>query len=108
LVVVFKVDREQLKHLEPLDAGKIHEMLKTAGIEPSGNWGGVICDDEKVIIVYSSPPASLYTIADALAIDAHHLVTVREFQDKGKGKYLIYEGLTKRGTYEKIEVSKEQ
>jgi hypothetical protein len=104
MVVVFKIDREQLKHLEPLDASKIHETLKTAGLEPSADWGGVICDDEKVIIVYYTQPAQIGKIANALAIDARYLAKVKEFQDKGKGKYLLYEGLTKRGTYERIEV----
>jgi hypothetical protein len=107
MVVVLKIDREQLKHLEPLAAGKIHEILKTAGIEPSGEWGGVICDDEKVIIVYYSPPVPIGKIANALNIDASYLVKVREFGDKGKGKYLLHEGTTKRGTYEKIEIFKE-
>jgi hypothetical protein len=107
MVVVLKIDREQLKHLEPLDAGTIHGILKTAGIEPSADWGGVICDDEKVIIVYYSPPVPIGKIANALNIDSSYLVTVREFDDKGKGRYLIHEGTTKRGTYEKIEIFKE-
>jgi hypothetical protein len=108
MVVVFKVDREQLKHLEPLDAGTIHGILKNADIEPSADWGGVICDDEKVIIVYYSPPVLIGGIVNALNIDASYLVKVREFDDKGKGRYLLYEGTTKRGTYERIEVNIEK
>jgi hypothetical protein len=107
MVIVLKVDREQLKHLEPLDAGILHGILKTAGIEPSADWGGVICDDEKVVIVYYSPPVPIGKIANALNIDASYLVKVREFDDKGKGRYLLYEGTTKRGTNERIEITRE-
>jgi hypothetical protein len=107
MVIVLKIDREKLSHLEPLDAQTIHNKLKEAGIEPSSEWGGVICDDDKVIIVYYSPPVPIGKIANALNIDASYLVKVREFDDKGKGKYLLHEGTTKRGTYEKIEIIKE-
>jgi hypothetical protein len=106
MVVIFKIDREQLKHLEPLDAGVIQAKLKDAGVEPSADWGGVICDDEKIIIVYYSH-VPIGKIANTLNIDASYLAKVGEFNDKGKGRYLIYEGETKRGTYEKIEVLKE-
>jgi hypothetical protein len=108
MVTVFKINREHLKHLEPLDAGKIHGTLKTAGIEPSVDWGGVITDDEKVIIVYYSPPIPIGKIADALKVDASYLVKAREFNDQGKGRYLLYEGTTKKGTYERIEVNIEE
>jgi hypothetical protein len=108
MVTVFKINREHLKHLEPLDAGKIHRTLKTAGIEPSADWGGVICDDEKVIITYYSPPTPIDKIANALNIDVSFLVKAREFNDQGKGRYLLYEGTTKNGTYERIEVNIEE
>jgi len=105
MVIVFKIERKKLSNLEPLDAGTIHQKLKDAGVEPSSEWGGVICDDEKVIIVYYSPPVPIGKIANALNIDSSYLVKVREFDDKGKGRYLLHEGTTKRGTYERIEVN---
>jgi hypothetical protein len=108
MVIVLKIDREKLSHLEPLDAGTIHNKLKDAGLEPSSNWGGVICDSEKVIIVYYTPPEPVEKVANALNIDASHLVKVREFDDQGKGTYLLYEGTTKIGTYQRIEVNIEK
>jgi hypothetical protein len=107
MVTVFMIERQRLSILEPFDPMTIHNKLKDAGVEPSGEWGGVICDDEKVIIVYYSPPVPIGKIANALNIDASYLVKVREFADKGKGRYLLHEGTTKRGTYEKIEIFKE-
>jgi hypothetical protein len=108
MVMVFIIERQKLSHLEPFDATTIHNKLKDAGIEPSVEWGGVICDDEKVIIVYYSPPTPIDKIANALNIDVSFLVEAREFNDQGKGRYLLYEGTTKRGTYERIEVTIEK
>jgi len=107
MVVVFEVERERLSHLEPLSAGKVHSILRDAGVEPSSDWGGVICDDEKVIIVYYAPPVPIGRIADALGIDASYLAKIREFEDRGKGRYLIKEGINKKGRYERIEVVRE-
>jgi hypothetical protein len=105
-VIVFRIDRDKLSHLEPLGQNLI-ERLKTNNCEPSYDWGGIIMDDEKVLLVYYSPPAPIGKIANALGIDASYLVKVREFEDKGRGRYLIHEGLNKKGRYEKIEVIKE-
>jgi len=107
MVIVFMIDRDKLKHLEPLDAGKIHQILKDAGIEPSAEWGGVIVDDEKVIIVYASSPTPIGKIADALGIDASYLAKIREFENRGKGRYLLHEGINRKGRYERIEVIRE-
>jgi len=107
VVTVFLIDRGKLSHLEPLDASKIHQMLKDAGVEPSSDWGGVIVDDEKVIIVYYSTPTPIGKIANTLGIDSSYLVKVREFDDRGKGRYVIHEGINKKGRYERIEVIRE-
>jgi len=107
VVIVFMIDRGKLQHLEPLDAGKIHKILKDAGVEPSSDWGGVIVDDEKVIVVYASPPTPAGKIAGVLGIDASYLVKTREFEDMGKGRYTVHEGINKKGNYEKIEVLRE-
>jgi hypothetical protein len=104
MVVVFRVDRKVLAHLEPLDAGRVHDLLKGGGVEPSSEWGGVIADDEKVILVYYSPPVPVGKIANALGVDASYLVKVREFEDRGKGRYLLHEGVNGRGNFERIEV----
>jgi hypothetical protein len=107
MVIVFAVDRLRLQHLEPLNAGTIHQKLKDAGVEPSSDWGGVICDDEKVIIVYYSPPVPIGKIADALGVNANYLVKVREFEDRGKGRYLLHEGLNRKGRFERVELIRE-
>jgi len=104
MVVVFRIDRERLQHLEPLDAGVIHNLLAKANVEPSSDWGGVIADDEKILIVYYSAPTTIGKIAQALGIDASYLVKVMEFDDRGKGRYLLHEGINRRGNYERIEV----
>jgi hypothetical protein len=107
MVVVFAVDRLRLQHLEPLDAGTVHQLLAKAGVEPSSDWGGVIADDEKVILVYYHPPVPVGKIADALGVDANYLVKVREFEYKGKGRYLLHEGLNRKGRFERVEIVRE-
>ena len=107
MVIVYLIERERLRHLEPLDAGAIHKKLADAGLPPSSDWGGVICDDEKVLIVYYTPPAPPKRIADALGIEVSDLTRLKEFEDKGKGVYKLYEGRTKSGTYASIEITKE-
>jgi hypothetical protein len=106
MVVVLRIEREQLKHLEPLEQNLI-ECLKANECEPSHDWGGIIFDDEKVILVYYSSPVPIGKIANALKIDASYLVKVREFEDRGKGRYTLHEGINKKGNYEKIEVIRE-
>jgi hypothetical protein len=107
VVVVFRIDRDKLSHLEPLGQNLI-EILKANNCEPSYDWGGIIMDDEKVILVYYSPPVPIERIANALGIDAHYLVKVREFEPgRGKGRYLLHEGINRKGRYEKIEVIRE-
>jgi len=107
LVVVLRIDRDKLSHLEPNLIERLIERLRANDCEPSHDWGGIIMDDEKVILVYYSPPVPIGKIANALGIDASYLVKVREFEDKGKGRYTLHEGINKKGGYEKIEVIRE-
>jgi len=107
MVVVLLIEREKLSHLEPFNAGDIQTILNNANIPPNQEWGGVISDDEKVLLVYLDPPAPIGLVASALGISAKDITQLREFGNKGKGVYLIYEGINKKGRHEKIEVIRE-
>ncbi|MEM4975715.1 MAG: hypothetical protein QXT64_00145 [Desulfurococcaceae archaeon] len=96
------IDREKLKHLEPLDAGVIQKHLEDKGHVFKG-ISCVIADDEKVIIVFEEPPVPI----DKVAVDLNVAPTdidILEFEHRGKKRVTLFEGINKKGRYEKIEL----
>jgi hypothetical protein len=97
MVVVFKIDREKLR----IPVEDIRNAFRgfTDAVE-------MIIDDEKVLVIYFGSTSS-ETISKALGLTIGDVMKVREFEDKGKGRYLIYEGINRKGRYEKIEMIRE-
>jgi len=94
MVVVFKIDKEKARL--PLES--IGEILQ--GFKDAVN---VITDEEKMLVICFSPVTS-EAVSKAFGVTINDVEKIREFEVKGKGRYLIYEGVNRKGRYEKIEV----
>jgi len=104
MVVVFALNRKEVQLPESLD--EIVKVLEKGNLKPSLDFGGVIKYGDMIFLVYRDQ-VSPEAIAKALGIHPGKMKKHLEFEDKGKGRYLIYEGPDDSGNYIKIEVVRE-
>jgi hypothetical protein len=96
------IDRSKLVRLEPLDAGTIQEYLKLKGYIFDG-ISCVIADEDKVIIVFQTPPYPIGKVATDLGIKETD-IDAFEFDHTKKTRHKLFEGINKRGRFERIEL----
>ena len=104
MVVVYLLNKKEVQVPESLD-----ELLKTldrGNLKPSLEFGGIIQYGNMIFLVYRDP-VSAEAIARALKIPLEGIRKHTEFEDKGRGRYLIYEGPDENGNYIRIEVVRE-
>jgi hypothetical protein len=96
------IDRAKLAHLEPLDAVTVQSYLISKGHVFDG-ISCVIADEDKVIIVFQSPPYPIGKVATDLGIKEDDLDTF-DFDHTKKMRHKVFEGINKRGNFERIEL----
>ena len=104
MVVVYVLNRKEVQVPEALD--ELLKVLERGNLKPSLEFGGIIQYGDMVFLVYREP-VSVHAIASALKIPPEGVRKHSEFEDRGRGRYLIYEGPDKNGNYVRIEVVRE-
>jgi hypothetical protein len=104
MVVVYVLNRKEVQVPETLD--ELLKVLERGNLKPSLDFGGIIQYGDMIFLVYREP-VSTHEIANALRIPFEGVRKCSEFEDRGKGRYLIYEGPDDKGNYIKIEVVRE-
>jgi len=85
---VFMLNRKEVEIPEKID--EIFALLKEHKVEPSLDLGGIIQYGDLLFLVYRTPP-SVGAIAKALGVSEDKIKKIREFEERGSGRYLIYE-----------------
>jgi hypothetical protein len=105
MVIVFALNRKEVQVPETLD--ELLKVLDKGNLKPSLDFGGIIGYGDMIFLVYRDHSVSEQAIANILRIPTEKIRKHREFEDMGKGRYLIYEGTDDKGNYVKIEVLRE-
>jgi hypothetical protein len=104
MVVVFALNRKEVQVPEALD--ELLKALERGNLKPSLEFGGIIQYENMIFLVYRDQVPA-HAIANALRIPTENIRKHLEFEDRGRGRYLIYEGQDENGNYIKIEVVRE-